>query len=97
LAPTPDANYTVDIHYLYRPASLTAGAENGTSWLSENAEMALLYGSLCEAYVFMKGDQQLLQSYTQRLTESLARLKNLGEAQETVDEFRKGKVLRDRT
>ena len=97
LAPTPDANYTVDIHYLYRPASLTAGAEDGTSWLSENAELALLYGSLCEAYVFMKGDVQLLQSYTQRLTESIARLKNLGEAQETVDEFRKGKVLRDRT
>lgn len=97
LAPTPDANYTVDIHYLYRPASLTAGAESGTSWLSENAELALLYGSLCEAYVFMKGDPQLLQSYTQRLTESIARLKNLGEAQETMDEYRKGKVLRDRT
>jgi len=97
LASTPDANYVVDIHYLYRPASLTAGAESGTSWLSENAELALLYGSLCEAYVFMKGEPTLLQLYTQRLTESLARLKNLGEAQETMDEYRRGKVLRDRT
>jgi hypothetical protein len=61
IAPTPDANYTVDIHYLYRPASLTAGADSGTSWLSENAELALLYGSLCEAYTFMKGEPQLLQ------------------------------------
>jgi hypothetical protein len=97
LAATPDANYVVDIHYLYRPASLTAGAESGTSWLSENAELSLLYGSLCEAYVFMKGEPALLQLYTQRLTESLARLKNLGEAQETMDEYRRGKVLRDRT
>jgi hypothetical protein len=97
IAPTPDASYVVDIHYLYRPASLTAGPESGTSWLSENAEMALLYGSLIEAYTFMKGEPDLQQLYTERLTEALARLKNLGEAQETVDEFRKGKVLRDRT
>ena len=97
IAPTPDANYTVDIHYLYRPASLTAGAENGTSWLSENAELALLYGSLCEAYIFMKGEQQLLQLYTQRLAESLTRLKNLGEAQEPMDEYRRGKMIRERT
>jgi hypothetical protein len=97
IAPTPDANYVVDIHYLYRPASLTAGPDSGTSWLSENAELSLLYGSLIEAYTFMKGEPDLLQLYTQRLTESLARLKNLGEAQETVDQFRKGKVLRDRT
>lgn len=97
IAPTPDANYVVDIHYLYRPASLTAGADSGTSWLSENAELALLYGSLIEAYTFMKGEPDLQQLYTQRLTEALARLKNLGEAQETVDQFRRGKVLRDRT
>jgi hypothetical protein len=97
IAPTPDANYVVDIHYLYRPASLTAGADSGTSWLSENAELALLYGSLIEAYTFMKGEPDLQQLYTQRLTEALSRLKNLGEAQETVDQFRKGKVMRDRT
>jgi len=79
LAPTPDANYTVDIHYLYRPASLTAGADSGTTWLSQNAELALLYGSLVEAYIFMKGEPQMMQLYEQRMQESVARLKNLGE------------------
>jgi len=96
LAPTPDANYTVDIHYLYRPASLTAGADSGTSWLSENAEITLLYGSLIEAYTYMKGEMNLMQLYTQRFNESLARLKNLGEAQETVDQYRTGLLRRQR-
>jgi len=97
LAPTPDANYTVDIHYLYRPASLTAGADSGTTWLSQNAELALLYGSLVEAYIFMKGEPQMMQLYEQRMQESVARLKNLGEGQETSDEYRKGPVTRQRT
>ena len=97
IAPTPDANYTVDIHYLYRPASLTAGADSGTSWISENAELALLYGSLIEAYTFMKGDPNLMQTYNQRFAEALSRLKNLGEAQEVTDEYRKGPVTRQRT
>ena len=88
IAPTPDANYTVDIHYLYRPASLTSGADSGTSWLSENAEITLLYASLIEAYTYMKGDPNLMQMYNQRYGEGISRLKNLGEAQETVDEYR---------
>jgi hypothetical protein len=92
LAPTPNANYTVDIHYLYRPASLTAGADSGTSWLSTNAEIALLYGSLVEAYTFMKGDPNLMQMYMQRYGEAVSRLKNLGEAQETIDEYRYGSI-----
>ncbi len=75
LAPSPDANYTVDIHYLYRPTSLTAGADSGTSWLSENAEISLLYGSLIEAYTFMKGDPNLMQMYNQRYMEGISRLK----------------------
>jgi len=97
LAPTPDANYTVDIHYLYRPASLTAGADSGTSWLSTNAEIALLYGSLVEAYTFMKGDPNLMQMYMQRYGEGVSRLKNLGEAQEVVDEYRYGQIRKART
>ncbi len=97
IAPTPDSNYTVDIHYLYRPASLTVGTDSGTSWLSENAELTLLYASLIEAYTYMKGDQNLMQLYNQRYMESMARLKNLGEAQETIDEYRRGPVLRGRT
>ena len=97
LAPTPNANYTVDIHYLYRPTSITAGADSGTSWLSTNAEIALLYASLIEAYTFMKGDPNLMQMYNQRYMEGIARLKNLGEAQETIDEYRYGSIRKPRT
>jgi len=97
LAPTPNANYTVDIHYLYRPASVTAGADSGTSWLSTNAEIALLYASLIEAYTFMKGDPNLMQMYNQRYMEGISRLKNLGEAQETIDEYRYGAIRKPRT
>jgi hypothetical protein len=97
LAPTPNANYTVDIHYLYRPTSITAGADSGTSWLSTNAEISLLYASLIEAYTFMKGDPNLMQMYNQRYMEGIARLKNLGEAQETIDEYRYGAIRKPRT
>lgn len=97
IAPTPNANYVVDIHYLYRPASLTAGSDSGTSWLSENAEITLLYGALIEAYTYMKGDMNLMQMYMSRFAEGIARLKNLGEAQETIDEYRMGRVQRQRT
>jgi len=97
LAPTPNSNYTVDIHYLYRPASLTAGADSGTSWLSTNAEITLLYGSLIEAYIYMKGDPNLMQMYNQRFVEGASRLKNLGEAQEVVDEYRYGQIRKPRT
>lgn len=97
IGPTPDADYIVDIHYLYRPASLTAGSDSGTSWLSENAEITLLYGSLIEAYTYMKGDMNLMQMYMSRFAEGVARLKNLGEAQETTDEYRTGKIVRPKT
>lgn len=97
IGPTPDANYTVDIHYLYRPASLTSGADGGTSWLSENAEITLLYASLIEAYTYMKGDPNLMQMYNQRYGEGISRLKNLGEAQETVDEYRYGQIRKPRS
>ena len=94
LAPTPTTSYTMELHYLYRPASLTAGAEGGTTWLSENAELTLLYGSLVEAYIFMKGEQDIMGLYDRRFTESLMGLKMLGEAKETSDEYRTGLVSR---
>ena len=71
LAATPDAVYTAELHYFYRPNSLTAGADSGTTWLSKNAEMAMLYGALLEATIFMKGEQDVTQLYTQRLQESI--------------------------
>tara|TARA_R100001463_G_scaffold17144_1_gene44162 strand:- start:1428 stop:2075 length:648 start_codon:yes stop_codon:yes gene_type:complete len=97
VGPTPDAAYVVELQYLYRPASLTAGAGSGTSWLSENAEITLLYASLIEAYTYMKGDPNLMQMYNQRYAEGITRLKNLGEAQEVVDEYRYGQIRKPRT
>jgi hypothetical protein len=60
LAPTPDANYEIELHYFYRPVSLTAGADSGTTWLSINAELTLLYGALVEAYIYMKGEPDIM-------------------------------------
>jgi len=97
VGPTPDAAYVVELQYLYRPASLTAGAGSGTTWLSENAEITLLYASLIEAYTYMKGDPTLMQTYNQRYAEGITRLKNLGEAQEVVDEYRYGQIRKPRT
>jgi len=87
LAPTPDSSYTMELHYFYRPTSITTTSD-GTSWLGTNAELALLYGSLVEAYTFMKGEQDLLTLYNNRFMESLTWLKNLGEAKQTHDEYR---------
>jgi hypothetical protein len=94
LGPTPDTTYTAELHYFYRPASLTAGSDSGTTWLSENAEMALLYGALIEAYIYMKGEQDVMAMYNSRFQESLVGIKMLGEAKETTDEYRTGKVVR---
>lgn len=94
LSPTPDASYTMELHYLYRPASITTLADSGTTWLATNAPMAMLYGSLIEAYIYMKGEQDVLASYEKRLQESIVGIKLLGEAKETTDQFRTGQVIR---
>jgi len=94
LAPTPSSSFAVELHYFYRPASLTAGAEGGTTWLSENATLSMLYGSLVEAYIYMKGEQDMMALYDKRFNESMLGLKLLGEAKEVTDEFRTGMVMR---
>jgi len=94
LAPTPSTTFTGELHYFYRPASLTAGADSATTWLSINAEIALLYGSLVEAYTFMKGEQDVMGMYNQKFQEALVGVKMLGEAKDTTDEYRTGKVIR---
>jgi len=94
LGPTPNAAYNVELHYFYRPASLTAGAAGGTTWLSENASIALLYGSLIEAYIFMKGEPDMMALYEKRFTEAISGMKMLGEAKEVTDEYRTGQVIR---
>jgi hypothetical protein len=97
LGPTPDQAYTVELHYYYRPASITAGAGAGTSWLSENAPNALLYGSLVEAYTYMKGEADMMQLYEQRFAQELQRLKDLAEARENSDAYRRGLPDKPRT
>lgn len=85
IAPTPDTAYSVELHYYYRPPSIVTA---GTSWLGTNAESALLYGCLVEAYTFMKGEADMLTVYQQRYNEALGRLKNLGEARNKTDALR---------
>jgi len=97
LAPTPDSNYAVELHYFYRPASLTAGADSGTTWISTNAPFALLYGSLVEAYTFMKGEPDVIQNYNGLYMQYLERVKDLGEARENTDGYRVGLPSRPRT
>ncbi len=91
LAPTPDSGYSVELHYFYRPTSITT-ASSGTTWLGDNAELALLYASLVEAYTFMKGEPDLLSLYNNRYMEALQWLKNLGEGKQTRDEYRYDRV-----
>ena len=94
IAPAPNASYTGELHYYYRPQSLTAGSESGTTCLSINAKIALLYASLIEAYTFMKGEQDVMGMYNQKFQEAIVGIKMLGEAKEVTEEYRVGKVIR---
>ena len=94
IGPTPDSGYTTEMHYFYRPASLTAAGDSGTTWLSENATLALLYGCLTEAYTYMKGEQDLMAEYEKRFGEAMVALKMFGEAKEVTQDYRAGMVIR---
>jgi hypothetical protein len=89
LGPTPDANYGVELHYYYYPESIVTA---GTSWLGDNFDSALLYGSLVEAYTYMKGEADLMGLYNQKFVEALALLKNLGDGKQRGDAYRDGQV-----
>ena len=92
VAPTPDAAYNVELHYFYRPASITAGSDSGTTWLSTNAPSALLYACLIEGYVYMKGEQDMMSVYNARYQSALGRLKVLGEGRDRNDAYRSGEI-----
>jgi|TARA_R110000822_G_scaffold94872_2_gene217272 hypothetical protein len=96
LGPAPSAASQMELHFFYRPVSLTAGAGGGTTWLSTEAQLCLLYGCLVEAYTFMKGEPDLQQLYSVRFQEALTALKMLGEADQTQDEYTTGQVVRPR-
>ena len=89
VGPTPHSGYTVEIHYFYIPESITA-ASSGTSWLGTNASEALLYGSLSEAYTYMKGEQDILNNYEKRFKEALERLTLESDGYNRKDAYRSG-------
>ena len=89
LGPTPDANYTVELHYYYYPESITVAA-SGQTWLGDNFDSVLLYGSLVEAYTFMKGEQDLIALYDGKYKEALTLAKRLGDGMERQDAYRSG-------
>jgi hypothetical protein len=89
LSPTPNAALTVELHYWYSPESIVTA---GTTWIGDNAEQALLYGTLFEAYTYMKGEPEILNLYNQRFAEALTRLKNYGEGREDTDAYRDGLI-----
>ena len=89
IGPTPDANYVTELHYYYQPASIV---DTSPSWLGTNADTVLLYGSLVEAYTYMKGDADMMQLYQQRYQEALDLLKLQAEGRMTGDEYRDGTI-----
>jgi len=89
LGPTPDAAYSVELHYYYYPQSIVDAAD-GRTWLGDNFDSVLLYGALVEAYTFMKGEQDLIQLYNQKYAEALALAKRLGDGMERQDAYRSG-------
>jgi hypothetical protein len=89
LGPTPDADYVMELHYFYLPPSIV---DSGTSWLGDNFDSVLLYGSLLEAYTFMKGETDVIQNYIARYNEALALLKQLSEGKNRQDMYRTQQV-----
>lgn len=89
IGPTPDANYQAELHFYYYPESIVTA---GTSWLGDNFDSVLLYGSLVEAYTWMKGEQDLMALYDGKFKEALGLLKNLGDGKQRGDAYQDGQV-----
>ena len=89
LAPTPDAAYTVEMHYFHYPVSIVTA---GTTWLGDNFSSALLYGALVEAYTYMKGEADIVAAYNKRYEEAMILAKRLGDGMERRDAYRSGQV-----
>ena len=89
LGPTPNAAYSIELHYYFYPESISTVA-GGRTWLGDNFDSVLLYGSLVEAYTFMKGEADMLTLYNTKYTEALALAKRLGDGLERQDAYRSG-------
>jgi hypothetical protein len=91
VGPTPDASYSVELHYYYYPVSITVSS-TGQTWLGDNFDTVLLYGSLVEAYTYMKGEQDIITLYDTKYKEALALAKRLGDGLERSDAYRSGQA-----
>ncbi len=91
LGPTPDANYNVELHYFYYPESITT-VPGGQTWLGDNFSSVLLYGSLLEAYTYMKGEADVITNYKNRYDEAMILLKQLADGKDRQDSYRSGQV-----
>jgi len=89
LGPTPNGNYKLELHYYYYPESIVTA---GSSWLGDNFDSVLLYGSLVEAYTYMKGEQDVMAFYDAKYKEALGLAKRLGDGMERGDAYRDGQV-----
>ena len=89
LGPTPDASYSMELHYFYYPESIVTA---GTTWLGNNFSSTLLYGSLLEAYTYMKGEQDVINQYQKRYDEAMILLKQLSDGKDRQDAYRSGQV-----
>ena len=89
VGPTPDAAYNVELHYYYYPESIVTAS---TTWLGDNFDSVLLYGTICEALVYMKGDQGMLTVAQERYVQAIALYKNLADGKQRADAYRDGQV-----
>ena len=89
LGPTPSTAYGAELHYYYYPESIVTAS---TTWLGDNFDSALLYGTLCEAYTYMKGEADMVKLVNDRYVQSIALLKNLGDGKQRQDAYRDGQV-----
>jgi len=95
VGPTPDMDYSAELHYYYYPVSIVTA---GTYWIGDNFSSVLLYGSLVEAYTFMKGEADMMALYDTKYKEALALIQNLGEGKQRGDAYRDGQAkIRVRT
>jgi hypothetical protein len=91
VGPTPDDDYQVELHYFYYPESITT-APSGQTWLGDHFSSVLLYGSLLEAYTYMKGEKDVLDNYRARYDEAMLLLKQLADGKDRQDAYRSGQV-----
>lgn len=89
LGPTPDANYKAELHFYYYPESIVTA---GTTWLGDNFDSVLLYGTICEAFVYMRQEDDMVKLAQQRYVEAIALYKNLSDGKQRADAYRDGQV-----